>query len=129
MCFISMHSVLNTFLEYAYFDIKKTLFHTLLFLVFKIVESLQCILKTCLNSYSFCSYFMRIFNWEDKCFFSTKSFLYNCPPRLNYQLEIWPPDNAHLWQLLHGQLPAIINGPRTITPKQFPATVIHMIVS
>ena len=121
MCFISMYSVLNTFSEYAYFDIKKILLHTLLFLVFKIVESLQCILQICLSSYLFCSYFMRILNWKDKCFLSTKSFLDYCPPpRLNYQLEICPPDNAHLWQLLHGQLPAIINGPRTINPQAIP---------
>ena len=36
-----MYNVLNTFSEYTY---KETLLHTHLLLVFKIVESLQCIL-------------------------------------------------------------------------------------
>ena len=41
LCFISMYSVLNTLSEYTCFYILKTLLHTLLLLVFKIVESLQ----------------------------------------------------------------------------------------
>ena len=45
LSFISMHSVLNTLSEYTYFYISKTLLHTLLLLVSKIVESLQCILN------------------------------------------------------------------------------------
>ena len=45
LCFISMYGVLNTLSEYTYFCISKTLLHALLLLVFKIVESLQCILK------------------------------------------------------------------------------------
>ena len=44
LCFISMYSVLNTLSEYAYFYISKNISYNFL-LVFKIVESLQCILK------------------------------------------------------------------------------------
>ena len=42
-----MYSVLNTFSEYAYFYIskEKNITSYIFFLVFKIVESLQCILK------------------------------------------------------------------------------------
>ena len=40
-----MYTVLNTLLEYTYFTCQKTLLHTLMLLVFKIVESFQCILK------------------------------------------------------------------------------------
>ena len=40
-----MYSVLNTLSEYTYFNVSKTLLHTLLLLAFKIVESLECILK------------------------------------------------------------------------------------
>ena len=40
-----MYSVLNTLSEYKCFYILKTLFHALLLLVFKIVDSLQ-LLKT-----------------------------------------------------------------------------------
>ena len=48
LCFISMYSALNALLEYTYFYLSKnitscTFVHALL--VFKIVESLQCILK------------------------------------------------------------------------------------
>ena len=45
ICFISMHSVLNTLSEHTHFYKLKILLHKLLFLVFKIVESLECILK------------------------------------------------------------------------------------
>ena len=42
LCFISMYSVLNTLSDYKYFYIsKKTLLHTPVLLVFKIVESLS----------------------------------------------------------------------------------------
>ena len=44
-CFNKLYSVLNTLSEYTYFYISKILLHTLLLLVSKIVESLQCILK------------------------------------------------------------------------------------
>ena len=40
-----MYTVLNTLLEYTYFTYQKTLLHTLMLLVFKIVESFQYILK------------------------------------------------------------------------------------
>ena len=40
-----MYSILNKLTEYIYFYISKILLHTLLLLIFKIVESLQCILK------------------------------------------------------------------------------------
>ena len=40
--FISMYSALNTLSEYTY---QKTLLYKLLLLVFKIVQSLQCILE------------------------------------------------------------------------------------
>ena len=40
-----MYSKLNTLSEYTYFYVSKTLLHTLLFLVFKIVKNLWCILK------------------------------------------------------------------------------------
>ena len=40
-----MPSVLNTLSEHKYFNKSKKLLHALLLLVFKIVESLQCILK------------------------------------------------------------------------------------
>ena len=43
--FISMYSVLNTLSEYTYFYISKNITLYLFLLVFKIVESLQCILK------------------------------------------------------------------------------------
>ena len=47
LCFISMYSVLNTFLRiYLILHIKKFTSYTF-FLVFKIVESSQCILKSC----------------------------------------------------------------------------------
>ena len=39
LTFVSMYSVLNALLEYIYFYISKTLLHTLLLLVFEIVES------------------------------------------------------------------------------------------
>ena len=45
LCFISMYNVLNTLSEYLYFTYQKILVHTLSLLVFKIVESLLCILK------------------------------------------------------------------------------------
>ena len=44
VCFISVYSVLNTLSEYT-FTYQKTLLHTILLLVFKIVESFQYILK------------------------------------------------------------------------------------
>ena len=40
-----MHSVLNQLSEYITFKYQKTLLHTLLLRAFKIVESIQCILK------------------------------------------------------------------------------------
>ena len=40
-----MYSVLSTHSEYTYFYMLKTLLRTILFLVFKIVESFQCILN------------------------------------------------------------------------------------
>ena len=40
-----MYSVSNMFSEYIYFQYQKTLLYTLLLPVFKIVESLQCVLK------------------------------------------------------------------------------------
>ena len=49
--FMSMFSVLNTLSEYIYFAYQKTLIHTLLLLIFKIVESLQCILTIYYPSY------------------------------------------------------------------------------
>ena len=45
MCFISMYSVLNTLSEYTYFYISKDITLYTFLLVFKIMESLQCILK------------------------------------------------------------------------------------
>ena len=45
ICFMLMYSALNTLSEYIYFYITKTLLHTLLLLILKIVESLQSILK------------------------------------------------------------------------------------
>ena len=45
MCFISMYSVLNTLSEYTYFYISKDITLYTFLLVFKIIESLQCILK------------------------------------------------------------------------------------
>ena len=45
-----MQSELNKFSEYTYtFKYQKTLFHTLLLLIFKTVESHQCILKATLE--------------------------------------------------------------------------------
>ena len=43
--FMPMPSVLNTLSEYKYFNESKKLLHALLLLVFKIVESLQCIFR------------------------------------------------------------------------------------
>ena len=44
--FASMYSVLNNLQNiYTFFTYKKKLLHTLLLLVFKIIVSLQCILK------------------------------------------------------------------------------------
>ena len=43
--FISIHSLLNTLSEYTYFYISKNITSYTFLLVFKIVESLQCILK------------------------------------------------------------------------------------
>ena len=43
--FISIYSVLNKLSEYIYFYMLKTLRHAILLLVFKIDESLQCILN------------------------------------------------------------------------------------
>ena len=40
-----MYSVLNTLSEYTYLKYQKALLHTLLLLVFKTVQNLQCILK------------------------------------------------------------------------------------
>ena len=40
-----MHSELNTLSEYTYFTYQKTITSYTFLLVFKIVESLQCILK------------------------------------------------------------------------------------
>ena len=40
-----MYSVVNKLSEYVYFSYQKTLLHTLLLLLFKVVENLQCILK------------------------------------------------------------------------------------
>ena len=45
LCFISMYSILNTLSEYTYFSISKNITSYTFLLVFKIVESLQCILK------------------------------------------------------------------------------------
>ena len=45
LCFISMYNVLNTLSEYIYFYISKNITSYTFLLVFKIVESLQCILK------------------------------------------------------------------------------------
>ena len=45
MCFISMYSVLNTFSEYTYFYISKIITSYTFWLVFEIVEYLQCILN------------------------------------------------------------------------------------
>ena len=45
LCFISVHSVLNTLLEHTYFYISKNMTSYTFLLGFKIVESLQCILK------------------------------------------------------------------------------------
>ena len=46
LCFISMYSVWNTLSEYSYFCTSKNiLLYALLLVIFKIVESLQCILK------------------------------------------------------------------------------------
>ena len=45
LCFISMYSVLNTLSEYKCFYISKNTISYTFFLVFKIFESLQCILK------------------------------------------------------------------------------------
>ena len=45
-----MQSELNKFSEYIYtFKYQKTLFHTLMLLIFKTVESHQCILKATLE--------------------------------------------------------------------------------
>ena len=54
-CFISMYCILCivywiNFQNIYTFTYQKTLLHTLLLLVFKIVESLQCILKACYQS-------------------------------------------------------------------------------
>ena len=45
ICFMLMYSALNTLSEYIYFYITKTLLHTLLLLILKIVERLQSSLK------------------------------------------------------------------------------------
>ena len=45
-CFISMHVVLNKLSEYKYFYISKNITLYTFLLVFKMVESLQCILKS-----------------------------------------------------------------------------------
>ena len=45
MCFISIHSVLNTLSECTSFYISKSITSHTFLLVFKIVKSLQCILK------------------------------------------------------------------------------------
>ena len=47
--FIPIYSVLNKLSEYIYFYILKTLLHAILLLVFKIDESLQCILNATLE--------------------------------------------------------------------------------
>ena len=44
-----MNSVLNELSQYTYLYISKTLLHTLLLLVFKMVESFRCILKGIFN--------------------------------------------------------------------------------
>ena len=46
LCFISMYSVLNTLSEYTSFCISKNITSDTFLLVFKIVESLHCILKS-----------------------------------------------------------------------------------
>ena len=51
-----MYSVLNTLSKYTYFYISNKLLHTLLLLVFKIVESLQCNLKGNTHMRSFRDY-------------------------------------------------------------------------
>ena len=55
LCFISKYCVLNTLSEYTYFTYQKTLLHTFLLLVSKIVGSLQRTLNFLLSIY------MRIF--------------------------------------------------------------------
>ena len=66
LCFISMYSVLNTHSEYTY---QKTLLHTLLLLVFKILESLQCILK---DSFSKCEQIHSFLETADLVTFTEK---------------------------------------------------------
>ena len=48
--FISMYSVLNTLSEYTYFYISKKITLCTFLLIFKIVESLQCILNNAANT-------------------------------------------------------------------------------
>ena len=68
-----MYSVLNTLSEYIYtFTYKKTLLHTLLLLVFKIVESFKSILK--LSSFAKDERNIMKGNWETQRKTSKSSF-------------------------------------------------------
>ena len=46
LCLISMYSILNTLSEYLYFYVIRNITSDALLLVFQIIESLQCILKS-----------------------------------------------------------------------------------
>ena len=59
LCFISINSVLNTLWEYTHFYISKNITSYTFLIVFKIVESCQCILK---NKYTFTSYQKTLFH-------------------------------------------------------------------
>ena len=57
VCFISMYSILNSLSKYIYFYISKNIASYIFLLVFKIVESLQCILK---EHFIFQLYFIKL---------------------------------------------------------------------
>ena len=67
---LSLYSVLNTLTEYTYFYISKNIISYTFLLVFKIVESLQCILKSNLYFSPGCSISCCVLT----AFFVTKSF-------------------------------------------------------
>ena len=85
LCFISMYSVLNTLSEYTCFYISKNFTSYTFLLVSKIVENLQCILKTenfshedvlcnVKNSSITCSSFRIILRNQYKFIFNTSFF-------------------------------------------------------
>ena len=107
MCFISMYNALNTPSEYTYFYISKDITSYTFLLVFKIVESLQCLYKIRFHvvwTWNTRGVFLGVFLSKTDNSYNYENFdssFLQIPNKTNeapLKLRFWEKIACHMWQ-------------------------------